>query len=343
MSHAVLTRSAAGRVRRWGEQRDPTDLADTGVCAEAARELAAGGLLELPPPGAGDTLGRFEALAALGEFDLGLARLAEGHVDAVAILRELGSAELPGSAGALWGVWAADPPGEGCSADLDRGRWRLSGTKRWCSGAHGCTHALVTAHAGDGYRLFAVDLTEAGVAPLDDWEAFALAGTDSGSVRFETVPAEPVGAPNAYLDRPGFWHGGAGVACVWLGGAEAVAETLRAACRRRGRDEHALAHAGAVDVALHAAWAVVTAAAGAIDADPADARGEAMVRALRARAVVEQSATAVLDRVGRALGAGPLARHRHGRRVADLTFYLRQSHAERDLAALGEHVCGPVP
>ena len=44
----------------------------------------------------------------------------------------------------------------------------------------------------------------------------------------------------------------------------------------------------------------------------------------------------MLDRVGRALGAGPLCLDPvHAQRVADLPVYLRQSHAERDLAGLG--------
>jgi hypothetical protein len=52
--------------------------------------------------------------------------------------------------------------------------------------------------------------------------------------------------------------------------------------------------------------------------------------------VVERAATEVADRTGRALGAGPLATDvEHGRRVADLALYLRQSHAERDLEELG--------
>jgi hypothetical protein len=43
-----------------------------------------------------------------------------------------------------------------------------------------------------------------------------------------------------------------------------------------------------------------------------------------------------MHRVGRALGAGPLGHDEaHSRRVADLTVYLRQHHAERDLAELG--------
>jgi hypothetical protein len=43
-----------------------------------------------------------------------------------------------------------------------------------------------------------------------------------------------------------------------------------------------------------------------------------------------------MARVGRALGAGPLCHDEaHARRVADLTVYLRQHHAEGDLAELG--------
>ena len=57
------------------------------------------------------------------------------------------------------------------------------------------------------------------------------------------------------------------------------------------------------------------------------------------RAIVESAATQTVDRVGRALGATPLATDpSHTQAVADLLVYLRQSHAERDLAALGRLV-----
>jgi len=45
------------------------------------------------------------------------------------------------------------------------------------------------------------------------------------------------------------------------------------------------------------------------------------------------------DGTSRALGAGPLGHDEaHSRRVADLTVYLRQHHAERDFADLGAQV-----
>jgi hypothetical protein len=58
------------------------------------------GRLNLPQPGAGRTRERWAALAELAEEDLSLARLAEGHTDALAILAELGALRRrPGAGG----------------------------------------------------------------------------------------------------------------------------------------------------------------------------------------------------------------------------------------------------
>jgi hypothetical protein len=109
-----------------------------------------------------------------------------------------------------------------------------------------------------------------------------------------------------------------------------------------GVDEpHALAHLGAVEVALSSAREALERAAWEIDADPLDRKQQAAMRALRVRSLVAEVAGEVLDRTGRALGAGPLSRDEaHSRRFADLTVYLRQHHAERELAALGAMVTG---
>jgi hypothetical protein len=91
-----------------------------------------------------------------------------------------------------------------------------------------------------------------------------------------------------------------------------------------------------VDIALHTARTVLDMAAAEIDADPQDRNDGGKLRALRVRALVEAVSTEVMQRVGRALGAGPLCHDEaHSRRVADLTVYLRQHHAERNLAELG--------
>ena len=305
----------------------------TADIAGAFADAVDSGRLDLPFPGSGKTRERWAALAALAEKDLSLARLGEGHADALAILAELDGPEPP--PGTRWGVWAASPPGPGLHAVRTEAGWQLSGTKRYCSGARSCTHALVTAGAADGTRLFAVG-TEA-LAPVPDtWPATGMAGSDTLDVAFAGTAAAPVGPPGAYAGRPGFAHGGVGVAACWYGGARGVARALRAAAASRDVGPHALAHLGAVDIALHVARSALDEAAGEIDADPADLKDCGRIRALRVRALVEDVASQVMSRVGRALGAGPLCHDgAHSRRVADLTVYLRQHHAERDLAELG--------
>ena len=118
-----------------------------------------------------------------------------------------------------------------------------------------------------------------------------------------------------------------------------MARTLLSAAAKRDLGPHALAHLGAVDLGLRTARAALDQAADEIDADPGDERGEGPLRALRVRALTEAVAADVLARTGRALGAGPLGHDEaHSRAVADLTVYLRQQHAESDLARLGELV-----
>lgn len=321
------------------------DAADhrSSVAREFTR-MAACGELDLPLPGGGLTRARWEALTRWAQSDLSLARLAEGHADAVAILAELrarGTEDLPpGGEGARWGVWAAEPPGYLLEARRVPGGWRLSGVKPFCSGARVCTHALVTAREGEERRLFAVTVAQSGVTPLpDSWPGAGMAGSDTLDVTFDDARATPVGGPRAYLERPGFHHGGIGVAACWYGGARAAARTLLTASRTWDLDPHALAHLGAVDARLATVDALLDSAAAAVDADPRDVGGAAALRTMRVRAAVEQAAAEVLTRVGRALGATPLGHDAvHARAVADLTVYLRQHHAERDLAALGKAV-----
>ncbi|MCV7056235.1 acyl-CoA dehydrogenase [Mycolicibacterium gilvum] len=306
------------------------------MTAGLVRSWLESGRLDLPLPGGGDTALRWERLAELAEIDVVAGRLAEAHADAAAILAELGGrAPAPGQ---WWGVWAAESGDEVVTAHDDGTRVLLDGTKVWCSGAGLCTHALVTARLSTGERgLFAVDLAADGVRPLrSGWHTTGMAESDTRSVAFAMTPAVAVGAPGEYLTRPGFWHGAVGVAACWLGGARAVAAALYARVAAGNADAHTAAHLGAVDASLTAAHATLAAVAADIDADPRNCGGRAELGARRARAVVETAVEETLSRTARALGPSPLAMDSdHARRVADLSIYVRQSHAERDLERLG--------
>jgi hypothetical protein len=314
--------------------RQSPDYADTQALGRCLRALMEAGLDQLPLPGSGRTLERFQALAEVGGHDLGLCKLYEGHTDALAIIQQLGASPTPGS---TWGMWAAEPPHARVRVSPHGRLVALHGRKAWCSGAAVLSHGLLTAwDAQDRQQLVAVALDQPGVTVTDQgWQAVGMGATGSVEVLFDGAEAHAIGHPGDYLQRPGFWQGGIGIAACWYGAAQSIAERLRSHCAHR-EEPHALAHLGAVDSALQAAADVLRVSALRIDAAPLD---NAELLARRVRAVVEHSAGQVIQHVGRALGAGPYCKDRQfARLIADLPVFLRQSHAERDLAALGQRV-----
>ena len=304
-------------------------------CDLALKHLVDAGIDVLPRPGAGHTLARWRVLTEVAAHDLSLVKLFEGHTDALAILAELGgAADAP--AGARWGTWCAEPPDARVTLEAEEGgRIRLTGTKAWCSGAATVTHAVVSCWNAAGEPcLAAVAMEQPGVQVTGNgWHAVGMAASASVDVRFDRAVAVQIGQPGDYVNRAGFWQGGAGIAACWFGGALGIA---RMVLQRTGPapDAHRLAHIGAIEVALTAAAAQLREAAAWIDRHPQD---NAQRIALRARLAVEQAANEVMHHAGRAVGAGPLCRDpRFARAMADLPVFLRQSHAERDLAALGQ-------
>lgn len=298
----------------------------------------------LARPGSNDTLTRWRALYRVAGCDLALIKLYEGHTDALAIMAELGvTPDAPDEA--RWAMWAAEPPQARVHVDdghVDGGhvdsanaaQVTLTGTKAWCSGAPIVTHALMTVWQDDQQRLAAVAMDQPGVSVTDrGWQAVGMQATASVDVDLDHAHAKLIGPANAYLDRPGFWQGGAGIAACWLGGAHALARALQAKASNRQDDALLMAQLGHVDAALHAGLAGLRDAAATIDAAPSE---NSQRLTLRTRALVEHSVNQIITHCGRALGAAPFCRDRRfARMMADLPVYLRQSHAERDLAALG--------
>lgn len=324
-------------------RRTLADLNRTLDAPEQLNVLIRAGLDRVPLPGSGATLLRWQALAAVAATDLSLAKLYEGHTDALAIFGELGVAPDSAADSPSWCVWAAETPQGRSVIDTvpgaSNGEVELNGAKCWCSGVAGASDALLTAwHAdGRGPQLVSVRLRLPGVRVSSAaWQAVGMAGSGSLDVAFEHASARMVGTLGAYLNRPGFWQGGAGIAACWYGGSLAIADVLRAAAIQgpaAARSPYRLAALGRVDVSLHATAALLREGAAWIDANP---QADASAVALRLRLCAEETATLTLAEVGRALGATPFCRDaRFARTAADLPVFIRQSHAERDLAALG--------
>ena len=282
-----------------------TSLDATLSPAEQLKQLLAEGGDGLPLPGTGHTLQRWQALAMVSAHDLSLAKLYEGHTDALAILSELqapdeliaasplaAASEPSAEHGAIgkpvWGVWAAEAPGSRVVIQPDpalpAGSVRLQGRKAWCSGARTASHGLLTAWwPGEqlGPQLVAVTLAQREIEVFEGgWQAVGMNGSASVQVSFDGAVGQCVGGVGAYLSRPGFWQGGAGIAACWYGGAMGLACALHRALAQTEparRDPFRLAAAGRVDVTLRTTAALLREAARWIDSHPhVDARAVAL-------------------------------------------------------------------
>jgi alkylation response protein AidB-like acyl-CoA dehydrogenase len=287
----------------------------------------------VPLPGAGNTAERHHRLFEVAREDLSLARLVEAHWDAHAILAEAGHSIVEG---ALYGVWAAEAPDKLLRIEASA----VSGSKPFCSGAGILDHALVTVKS-PAPLLIDIDLKQsADTLHFDSaaWKTTAFAETNTSMATFDAVAIEPtdiVGEEDFYLRRTGFWHGACGPAACWAGGAAGL---LDWAIKQKRDDPHTLAHLGAMKAAVWTMESSLQVAGQQIDATWQDLDA-ARARALILRHTVEQSCTDILRRLARAYGPHPLAMDEAiSKRYQELDLYVRQSHAERDLAALGEVV-----
>ena len=292
--------------------------------------------VRIPLPGRGDTWERFEILASLAEEDLSLARLGEGHADALAILEESGrETRHPGSA---YGVWAARSGSGGVMATPVAGGWELAGRKPFCSGSGLVERALVTAEAPDGYRLFDVATADVVMDRIPgSWPAVGMADSQSETLIFggQVSEDDAIGPPEFYTHRPGFWFGACGVAACWYGGARGlVAGAVESLSPQP--TETTLMELGRAASGLQAINDTLRSVAAAIDLDPEDKQGHARGRALAVREVVHSCCEAILGQTAAAGGARPLCHDaEQARRAADLYVYLAQHHGGPDAVSLG--------
>ncbi len=287
-----------------------------------------------------------DALIAAGRTDVALARLLEGHVDALRILAQAGTEPAPG---ALYGVWASRSERTGVRATPAGAQSILDGTIRFASGSGVIDRALVPVWL-DSERHQLIELRLPEPAALDSLGEPATLTLDTGSwatsamevARSHTwtfsghpIPTSgAIGAVNFYLSRPEFFPGGVGVAACWLGGAARVADL--AVARLSQPLSAALQHrCGLVRAAL-AGGAAMLDAAGRRLADEEVEHGDGRQLATEARSVVAAAVHTVLDEVHRIAGPAGLAYDRAlSRAVHDLRLYVLQSNADADAAYLG--------
>lgn len=275
----------------------------------------------------------FGGLAAVGRTDIPLARLTEGHVDALRILAEADRAPVPGS---LYGVWASRSHRTGLVARPTAAGWSLSGTLRFASGAGIVDRALVPVWPNPHEHLL-VDVDVTGwVADASQWQTRAMQVSRSHTFVLADHQVDrdaEVGDPGFYLGRRGFFPGGVGVAAVWAGGAarllDLVLDHAASAAPSAGRSMRV----GHVRIELAAAQALVVVAGEMLQthSNPDLRQLSALTRSGVAAAVQR-----TVDHVRQLAGAAGLAYATDlTRAVDDLDLYVRQLNPDSEAEALG--------
>ena len=291
-----------------------------------------------------------DVLRALGHADLALARLFEGHVNAVKLVALHASPSLAAetfrdvAAGALLGVWGATGTRPLAVTATGGDTWRLEGEKVFASGLGLVSRAIVTVddpEAPGASRLLLVDADEPARQYPEDWRASGMRATHSGRYRFDGIAlprSRVLGGRDVYRREPWFEGGIWRYAAAQVGAMEALVDELVTMLERHGRagDPHQAARIGRGGALAYGARAAVERAALCVEgSDPADevAVGRAVTAALLARELVEEHAVALIALVERALGMGAFARGTRVERLRrDLGLYLRQATPDAKLA-----------
>jgi len=284
---------------------------------------------KLPYPASGQTYQRWQLFAQIAGSDLSLAKLFESHCDALSILNELGYQEEIDDQ--IWAVWAAD----GGLAPLQIKDNLCNGIKPWCSGAEFIQKALMSYKDRQGQaQLCIVNLEHPSITTdLSHWHAVGMHATQTARVTFENTPVQPIGHPNSYLERPGFWHGAAGVAACWYGAAVRLASFLQESCQANPNPFNKL-YLGELAQQLAITKQYFQYVAELVDHQPLLSH-EREIRILRAQ--TEQCCQRVIERVGKALGARPFCEDAtFAQLMADLPVFMRQSHAAFDYEQIAE-------
>lgn len=287
-------------------------------------------------------LAMLDILRILGRADLSVGRLYEGHVNAMLLFGWYGSPEQLHAlrhalaAGAIYGVWATEPPPGVALVETESGLV-LEGAKSFATGAGGNAHAVITARrAGGETQLVIVRADVAERTDLSQWRVRGMRATGSGSYSLDgmAVSADDcLGQAGVYHRDPWFTAGAWRFAAVQLGGIEGLLSETRTAMRPSVRADP-VQRARFADAVAAARTAYLWVRECALRAASEDADGPSFAQ--MTRGIVERAGLDVMEAAARITGTySALDGTRIDKISRDLSLYLRQAgpdHA-RDRAA----------
>jgi hypothetical protein len=289
-------------------------------------------------------------LARVASANLSVARLLEGHVNALRIIDERGNDDQRRAVrdlvdtGGMLGVWGADgdPP-----VRFDPKSRMLNGRKIYASGLGTVTHALVTVNVNDKTQLCLIDVSETQRHDSTVWAMSGMRATQSGSFDFSDMPADAalwIGPPDSYMTEPTFVGGVWRIAALQLGATLGLLDATAGHLKRldRMKSDAQLIRLTPIVMRALAAEQLVTRAA--IFAESAAARAQperAVALSATARLLTEELGLHAITACEQSLGLVHFGKgSESGRMARDLAVYMRQAARDALLLRIGGHVFG---
>ena len=284
----------------------------------------------------GGVAGAFEVLRGLGRSHVALARLFEGHLNAIKLVAACGDTAQLNTiaadvrAGHLFAIWNTEaPPGLQLVPAGDG--FVLAGAKLFASGVGHVARAVVSAHLPGGELVLAALAFDPSTVPFSHagWDVLGVKGAATGRIDLTGLPvarSQIIGKPGDYLSEPDFSAGAWRTLAVQTGAMEALYDHFRAALLAASHGSSPIQRARLAEVAWHCETARLWAEKAGIEAETGRLGSEHAIAYVNlARASVGRAATNTIELVQRGIGAKAFVVGHPVERIArDLSFYLRQ-------------------
>lgn len=185
--------------------------------------------------GFGNTNGNGKILKTLhkiGSFNLSLARIYEGHLNAVLLIDTYGTPQQKHHyfqqvvSGMLFGIWNSELPSEPLYYRTNETEYILDGSKIFCSGGSNIHRPIVTAAGDNGTKMVVLQMEDYSLEEdMRYWKPMGMKSSvscrfDFTGIRFQNN--QILGGAYDYVKEPDFTSGAARFAAVQLGGASAA-------------------------------------------------------------------------------------------------------------------------
>ncbi len=303
----------------------------------------------ISPNSGNDNVRILNVLKLIGERDLSVGRIFEGHINAMILIHKYATENQKkiyfseAKHGMLFGIWNSEHPSEPLEIFESNHSNILKGAKVFCSGANNVFRPIVTAQGRDGQQMVILHLDEYHLEEdYTYWQPMGMISSVSCRFDFTDVQVSDeqfLGYPYSYYGEPDFSGGSLRFAAVQLGGASACIKATVSHLKRLNRTDDVHQNRRMAKIAvLQKTGELWLGAAGKAYDNRYEKPDECLYIANMFRTVVSDLCEKVLSLCEKSIGLqGFLKPHPLQRIHRDLSVYLKQPAPDKTLSEVGKY------